>query len=221
MSGDMKEDISELALCTTCFKIRGHYAEDNGPGIRSYRRREHRCSCQPHDEDWKRSWVEPGVRFDIRAYVDICLLCVRGLMRSGTRWSWLACPQCRRVNNQIGNAVVGEEHPGNRVLALGRHSIMNTRPIPAEGKFPPVGESPGFWLDGWNWREEEGRRLVESGGFTGRATVPLVEWFDAHPPSPGASVDALCRFAGNDLLLELPGLEELKRARHRFLTHPR
>ncbi|HEC08255.1 MAG TPA: hypothetical protein ENI86_01655 [Acidimicrobiales bacterium] len=226
----MSGDISEMALCTTCLRLTG-FCDSNAIGPRpALGRREHRCQCQPHDDAWKESWVIPGFRLDILAHIDMCKLCMRGLVNSGTRWSWLACETCRRVNNRMGNTLAGFEHPGNKVLALGRHTIMNSGPVPLRGRsagqmavdeivtelLAAMGPPGGFWLNWADWSRDEGRRLVESGGFTERPSVPLEEWFETHPGSEGASVDALCRFADEDRWLNLPPLADLARARHEF-----
>ncbi len=221
-------DISELALCTRCFQLSGYYGEGGAKPHLTPELREHRCHCQPHDDEWKKTWDDAECHFDIRALVDICSLCLRGLMSSGSRFSWLACHSCRQVDNQIGNALAGEDSVHNRLLSLGRHTIMNGSMVFTAGKsvaqitselIAAMGPPRGFWLNAFAWRHREGERLVEARGgeFDGMSKIPLEKWFGAYPASPGASADAICRFTGEDRLLDIPVLAELRAARLEFL----
>ena len=100
--------LGDLEVCLECFNLRG-----------SFEGKEHRCDCVPRDDGWReREW---GTR-DIAALVDLCHLCARNTMKSGTRWSWYACDICLKVNRIVGE-VFGSRRAG--ALPLGRHSIMN------------------------------------------------------------------------------------------------
>ena len=67
----------DLEVCLTCYQLKGLFED-----------REHRCGCVGRDDEWReREWG----RKDIAALIDLCHLCARNTMKSGTRWSWYAC----------------------------------------------------------------------------------------------------------------------------------
>lgn len=204
----MTNDYSTLSVCTTHIKLVGVYEG-----------KEHRCPCDPGGDDWREQ--EWGGH-DIAALLDLCNICVRDVMKSGTRWSWRACETCRSVNNAIATAINGETHPGNQILPLGRHSLMNGIAVGAgslqcggvtEASVEPLVSFFEFSKRLTDWKEEEGRRLVDRGGLTGLDRVPLDDWVASNPGSVGASANAFCRFVGEDIL-DLPGLDDLREARH-------
>ncbi|MCL1598279.1 MAG: hypothetical protein M3094_03780 [Actinomycetia bacterium] len=204
----MTNDYSTLDVCTTHLALVG-----------MYRDKEHRCPCDSGGEGWReREWDG----YDIAALLELCSLCVRDVMKSGTRWSWRACDTCRSVNNEIATAINGEVHPGNQVLPLGRHSIMNGIAIGSgalrsgdltEESVEPLASFFEFSNRLIDWRQEEGRRLTDRGGFAGQSRVPLVDWLAANPVSLGASVDAFCRFVDQDDIPDLRDLDGLRDAR--------
>ena len=203
----MRNDYSTLSVCTTHLTLVGVYEG-----------KEHRCACDPGGDGWReREWDG----YDIAALLGLCSVCVRDVVKSGTRWSWLACETCRSVNNAVAMAINGETHPGNQVLPLGRHSLMN-RIVIGPGSLQPGGVTEAsveplvsffeFLSRLADWQQEEGRRLIDRGGFTGLDRVPLDDWMAANPGSLGASADAFCRFVGEDIP-DLPGLDDLREAR--------
>jgi len=206
-------DYSTLSVCTTHLTLVG-----------TYRDKEHRCPCDPGGDGWReREWDG----YDIAALLELCNLCVRDVMGSGTRWSWRACETCRSVNNEIATAVNGERHPGNQILPLGRHSLMNRIVIGpgslrsgdlAEESVEPLASFFEFSSRLVDWQQEEGRRLVDRGGFAGLDRVPLEEWLAASPGSIGASVDAFCLFVDEDDVPDLRELDGLREARHAHLV---
>ncbi len=207
----MTNDYSNLAVCTEHFTLTGVYEG-----------KEHRCGCQHNDEEWDNEWDG----YDIAALIDLCHLCVRDVMGSGSRWTWYACESCRKVNNEIATAILGESHPGNQILPLGRHSMMNGGAI---GLDPPQSDDPterivesimGFFEFSRrlvDWKGEEGQRLVDASGFDSVEALPLDRWLDAKPGSPGASADAMSRFIGEEDLPDLRELDGLRRAREDHL----
>ena len=64
-----------------------------------------------------------------RGNVDLCIICFRATAGGTSRWAWLACENCRAVNESI------ESRWGFRPFALGRHSLMNG--IGVRGGSPP------------------------------------------------------------------------------------
>jgi len=58
--------------------------------------------------------------------------------------------------------------------------------------------------------------LAASAGLIGGVEVPLVEWMDRFPTSPGASADAFCTFVGCDLP-DHPDLTNLAAERRQFV----
>ncbi len=199
-------DIAELDVCLTCFKLRGMY---DG--------REHRCGCQPRDDEWrKQHWPN----YDIAASLDLCGLCRRRPMRTGSRWSWYACDRCRNVNIRVGEAIAG---PRASVLPFGRHSLMNGVSLSSSDVdndastaafAKAMRELSGFWSRLPSWSTEEAERLVESGSLQGDS-VPLQEWIRLFPSSLGASADAFCRFLHTDLP-SVPHLERLSETLHAY-----
>ena len=203
------ELLKDLEICLTCFGLRGQYLD-----------KEHRCDCTPRDDNWRQ---QEWSRYDIAALIDICSLCARGTMKSGSRYTWLVCDQCRSVNTRIGQVFDGS---GKGALPVGRHSIMNQISLGGGNIDDEAIKEFSSWLFGltkvwsrlFDWRLEEARRLVTDAGFQEPA-VPLPMWLDRFPGSVGASVDAFCRYVGYDL----PGhrsLKGLSEARTRFLNSP-
>jgi len=209
-------DYSNLAVCTKHFTLVGIYEN-----------REHRCRCQPTDNTWReREWDG----YDIAALIDLCHLCVRAVMASGSRWTWYACDSCRTVNNQIASTILGEPDKRNKVLPLGRHSMMNRVALNlhtahsddrTERFMESVMELRGVWERLSVWRREEGQRLAAASGFDGLGTIPLDRWLEATGASLGASADAMCRFIDDDLP-DLRDLDDIRRARDTHLAgwHP-
>jgi hypothetical protein len=178
-----------MEVCLKCFRLRGHYED-----------KEHRCRCIPRDDKWHETeWPH----YDIAALIDICNLCARGTMKSGSRYTWLVCDQCRSVNTRIGQ-VFNASNQG--ALPVGRHSIMNRIALRGGDLDDAVIKEFSAWLFGltrvWlrlsDWGHEEAKRLAESGDVHGKA-VPLVSWLKRFPSSTGASVDAYCRYVEYDL----------------------
>ena len=185
------ELLADLEICLSHFQLRG-----------SFEGKEHCCACLPKDDEWReREWG----RHDIAALVDLCHLCARNTMKSGTRWSWYACETCLEVNRVVG-AVFGSRKAG--ALPLGRHSLMNGVTLNAGSHDDAA--AAGFvvllrgltkvWERIFEWAPEEAGRLAASSGWDlGEGAVPLVEWLERFPGSVGASVDAFCRFVEYDL----------------------
>lgn len=197
--------LRSLQVCTSCFRLRGEFEG-----------KEHRCSCVPSDDKWReREWPNS----DIPALVDLCNLCARGTMKSGSRYTWLVCDHCQSVNRTVGS-VLGSS--GGGALPVGRHSIMNG--VRFGGGLLDNGEISALaeWFLGltkvWrrlmDWGPEEAKRLSAILGNVGEA-VPLVEWLERFPTSRGASADAFCRFVEYDLP-EHPSLRRLNKARAGF-----
>jgi hypothetical protein len=152
----------------------------------------------PGDEGWReREWGG----YDIPALLEVCCICARDVVMSGSRWSWYICEICRAVNSAIATATIGEHHPGNQVIPFGRHSLMNGIAIgPAalendETTRESVKALVSFLESSRriiDWRKEEGRRLVDRGGFGDQELVLLGDWMTTNPASLGASVEAFC-----------------------------
>ena len=204
-----EELLADLEVCLECFKLHGLFEG-----------KEHRCSCAPRDDGWReREW---GTR-DIAALVDLCHLCARNTMKSGSRWSWYACENCLEVNRAVG-AVFGSQKAG--ALPLGRHSMMNgvtlgggnTDDTAVAGFVDLLRGLTKVWKRIFEWAPQEAGRLAASAGWdSGGGAVPLVEWLERFPASRGASVDAFCRFVEYDLP-DHPDLELLSGAKREFLA---
>ncbi len=199
------ELLADLDVCLECFNLRG-----------SFEGTEHRCDCVPRDDRWReRVWPHA----DIPALVDLCNLCARATMKSGSRYTWLVCDDCLAVNRTVGS-VLGSS--GRGALPVGRHSIMNG--VRFGGGDLGDAEISAFaeWFFGltkvWrrlmDWGPEEAKRLSTVLGNVGE-TVPLPVWLGRFPTSRGASADAFCRFVEYDLP-EHPSLRPLNEARAGF-----
>lgn len=68
------------------------------------------CPCENTPAQWEGC--------DVSRAKDLCILCARATAGGTTRWSWLACGECREVVRADGAL-------GLPSLPLGRHSIMN------------------------------------------------------------------------------------------------
>jgi hypothetical protein len=152
-------------------------------------------SCR--DEDSPETWRG----CDVSRAKDLCIICFRAAAGGTSRWSWLACADCRRVNKSI--ARLAPEY-GDRPFALGRHSLMNR--IGVRGGAPPEVEDEQIarlvaFARGDDrlreWRRREYSRLASQ--FDPLADVPLRVWQTQWPPGRDASVDAFARLLGHAL----------------------
>ncbi len=144
------------------------------------------------DEDAPEKW--DGC--DVSRQFDLCTICFRATAGGTSRWSWLACEECRAINDRMG------ERWGFRPFALGRHSLMNG--IGIRGGAPPdVQEAQvarlAAFLQGDHdlreWRRREYFRLASI--FDPLADIPLRVWQQQWPPSKSASLDAFERLLGD------------------------
>jgi hypothetical protein len=185
----VRERITELSVHILCGGLRG-------PVPPMYRRpagqRTGWQSCQ--DEDSPQVWEG----HDVSRTYDLCIICVRATAGGTSRWSWLACEDCRSVNEALESAW------GFRLLALGRHSIMNGIGFRG-GSSPEVRERQTARLEEFrhhvqrlrDWEKQEYSRLA--GAFDPLADVPLRVWQQAWAPSRRASVDAFSRLIDREL----------------------
>ncbi len=204
------ELLGDLQLCLTCFRLRGEFEG-----------KQHRCGCVPRDDRWReRVWPNS----DIPALVDLCNLCARDTMKSGSRYTWLVCDECLAVNRTVGR-VLGST--GRGALPVGRHSIMNGVRFGGGDLGDAEISALAEWFLGltkvWrrlmDWGPEEAERLNTMLGDVGEA-VSLPVWLDKFPGGVGASADAFCRFVEYDLP-EHPSLRPLIEARAGFTAAER
>ncbi len=146
------------------------------------------CRCERNPVVW------PGR--DVSRQFDLCAICQRATAGGTSRWSWLACENCRAINSALWH------HTGVRPFALGRHSIMNG--IAARGGQPPeqtqrqLAELLTFARGDHrlhDWRHSEFRRLA---AVFDAEDVPLTEWHRRWPPGEQASLEAFSRLLGID-----------------------
>lgn len=171
----LRERITELSVHIPCGTIRGPVSHALWQ------------SCRHEDNPAK--WESA----DVSRLHDLCIVCFRATAGGITRWSWLACENCRAVNNAIA------EVWGFRPFALGRHSLMNG--IGVRGGQPPdqdqVRRLAEFAGGDWRlrgWRDHEYRLMAAR--FDPDADVPLRQWQQAWPPSAAASREAFVRLVG-------------------------
>lgn len=181
----LRDRITELSVHIPCGRMRGPVP-----------RTEKWQSCP--DEDAPVKWNE-----DVSRACDLCIVCFRATAGGTSRWSWLACSDCRAVNEAVASAW------GFRPFALGRHSLMNG--IGVRGGAPPEVQQrqlerlKEFAGGDWRlraWRDYEYPLLAAR--FDPDADVPLREWQQAWPPGPDPSGDAFARLIGRDYPLARP-----------------
>jgi len=186
----LRQRLTELCVHIPCGGIRGPLQRNEyGPTVWQS------CRCEDRPEKW------PDV--DVSRVADLCIVCFRGTAGGITRWSWLACEDCREVNNTIGR------NWGVKPFRLGRHSLMNG--IGVRGGAPPeiraealarlaeFARSDSRLRD---WKGIEYARLAAE--FDPLADVPLRVWQQEYPPSRAASWDAFSRIIGPDVPLQGP-----------------
>jgi hypothetical protein len=135
---------------------------------------------------------------DVSRMYELCIICVRATAGGTSRWSWLACEDCRAVNNALESAW------GFRPFALGRHSLMNGIGVRG-GSSPEVQERQAARLIEFHrhiqhlreWEKQEYSRLASR--FDPLADVPLRLWQQDFVPGGGASWDAFTRLIGHAL----------------------
>jgi hypothetical protein len=178
----LRERITELSVHIPCGRLRG-------PVLRR-----DRASCLPAvwqscpDEDSPEKWPS----CDVSREKDLCVICFRATAGGTSRWSWLACENCRSINDSIS------ESWGFRPFTLGRHSIMNGIAVRGAAS-PEVREAQAARLAAFatgddrrrDWRRREYPRLASR--FDPLADVPLRVWQAEWPPGRPASVDAFRR----------------------------
>jgi hypothetical protein len=185
----LRERLTELCVHIPCGQLRGPLQRKN-PYQPALPIRWQSC----RDEDSPEKWEGCDVSRDR----DLCIICFRATAGGRSRWSWLACEDCRSVNPSI------ETSSGIRPFALGRHSLMNG--IGVRGGAPrEVADAQLARLVEFargderlrSWRQQEYFRLA--GAFDPLADVPLRTWQDHWPPSRQASIDAFSRLLGGHL----------------------
>lgn len=178
----LRQRLHELCVHIPCGGVRGPVG---GFGSRLWQS----CRCEDNPEKWEGC--------DVSSERDLCIICFRATAGGVSRWSWLACEDCREVNQKLGPRY------GVRPFPLGRHSLMNG--IGVRGGAPPeVQHEQLARLKAFargddrlrSWRHEEYRRLA--GVFDPLADVPLREWQSLWPPGREASRDAFARLLAPD-----------------------
>jgi hypothetical protein len=185
----LRERITELSVHIPCGGLRGpvttRYRTPSGQ-ITQWQ------SCR--DEDTPEKWEG----CDVSHEHDLCIICARATAGGTSRWSWLACGNCRAVNDALESAW------GFRPFALGRHSIMNGIAVRG-GTSPEVRAEQLARLNEFRthvhrlreWEHQEFSRLAV--GFDADADIPLRLWQERWVPSRSASWDAFTRLSGSEL----------------------
>lgn len=185
----LRESITELSVHIPCGGIRGPLQRRSRyyPNLPI---RWQSCRCEDNPQRWESC--------DVSREKDLCAVCFRGTAGGVSRWSWVACENCREVNDAI------ERLTGRRPFALGRHSLMNGIGIRG-GASPQVQEEQTQRLIGFinsngglgDWREHEYPRLASF--FDPDSDVPLRLWQQQWPPSRQASLEVFKRLWGERL----------------------
>lgn len=181
----LRDRITELSVHIPCGGLRGPLHKRNpgsGPPVVWQ-------SC--NDEDAPQKWEG----CDVSREKDLCVICFRATAGGTSRWSWLACEDCRAINDSIG------EQWGFRPFALGRHSIMNGIALgggaPRGLRETQIQRLVKFvrgrsGLRGWRNREYQ----ILACRFDPLADVSLRVWQQEWPPSRIASQRAYTRLFG-------------------------
>lgn len=190
----LRERITELSVHIPCGGLRGPL-QRRSPSHPDRPVRWQSCRDEDHPVKWDDA--------DVSREHDLCIICFRGTAGGRSRWSWLACDNCRSVHAAV------ESVWGFRPFALGRHSLMNG--IGVRGGAPPeVRDQQIARLAEFGrcdnrlraWRTYEYQRLADS--FDPFADIPLRLWQQQWPPSRLASRDAFARLIGPDFPLARP-----------------
>lgn len=169
----------QLTVHLPCARLRGWAGQVQG------------CPCEPS---------EPWPDCDVSRAQDLCLVCARGTAGATTRWSWLACEHCRRVEKALQGWL------GIRILPLGRHSLLNGVALRVAQASSEEADAFAVAFEGlslgWDtlfeWGDAEARRLADA--LVGAdSDVPLRVWQTTCPPSLTASIDAYERILGTPL----------------------
>jgi hypothetical protein len=190
----LRERITELSVHIPCGGLRGPL-QRRSPSNPDRPVRWQSCRDEDHPVRWENA--------DVSREHDLCIICFRGTAGGRSRWSWLACGNCRSVNAAV------ESVWGVRPFALGRHSLMNGIGV-RSGVQPGVRDRQVARLAEFGrgdsrlraWREREYWRLA--GSFDPLADISLRLWQQEWPPSRLASRDAFARLIGPDLPLARP-----------------
>ena len=176
----IRDRITELSVHIPCGGLRGPQRT----------RPWQSCGCEDTPQKWQ--------GYDVSRERDLCIICFRDTAGGSSRWAWLACENCRKVNTAI------QRRSGVRPFALGRHSIMNG--IGIRGGMPEavVDEQIVKLVEFARgnsrlhaWRESEYPRLAAP--FDPLADIPVSAWQEQWVPSLEASWDAFSRLIGFSL----------------------
>lgn len=181
----VRKRITEVSVHIPCGGIRGPAFPFSGASRRLWQ------SCR--DEDIPVKWDG----YDVPRAHDLCIICLRATAGGASRWSWLACADCRAVNASLPRLW------GLRPFALGRHSLMNGIGVRG-GAAPEVQAEQLARLRQFangderlrKWRGAEYGKLAAA--FDPLADIPLRVWQKQHPPGIAASQDAFDRLIGRD-----------------------
>lgn len=177
----LRERIRELSVHIPCGGLRGPVLDRNTVRWQSCR-----------DEDAPERWAD----CEVSRLSELCVICFRATAGGPTRWAWIACSDCRAVNDAKASTL------GVRPFALGRHSLMNGIGVGRRGSVVRrerelAGLVPSALGDPriTEWRRREYRRLAER--FDSATDVPLRLWQHEFAPSREASRDAFVRLLGH------------------------
>ncbi|MBV5246070.1 hypothetical protein KUF57_21240 [Mycolicibacterium sp. PAM1] len=185
-----EQPITELSVHIPCGGLRGP-VQLRGRRYAPGEVRWQSCSDEVRPVRWADS--------DVSRECDLCVICLRATAGGRSRWSWLACENCRAVNSAV------ETGWGIRPFALGRHSVMNGITVrcgaPRHIRQQQI-ERVAWFADGFGrlreWRNDEFARLARR--FDPEADVPLRLWQQEWPPGPRASRDAFARVIGPEFV---------------------
>ena len=101
-------DVNGMFVCRACAELRGEVALEDGMLVTQ------RCRCggrRTGDPVWP--W------HDFNCVAELCHVCARAVIPSGSKWSSFFCDVCR------ARVVALNRSAGRCVIPIGRHSILN------------------------------------------------------------------------------------------------
>ena len=140
----MKENFAkypDLMVCSDCFRIY-RFGDYISPRL-EYWRHWQKCDCSekaemPEDVDEQWTW------FDFNKRVELCYCCGKVLLKSGSKWNFFFCDECRQMvkefNWECGRSIIPVAHQVQMAVVpfvpgdvLDRLPRWRDRPAPASG----------------------------------------------------------------------------------------
>lgn len=177
----LRQRVTELSVHIPCGRLRGPVSGGRWQS----------CLCEDAPAIWERCSTSREQ--------DLCVICWRATAGGTSRWAWLACEDCRKVNNAL--ARMRDEY-GDQPFALTRYSLTAAT-TGGYGAQPSGPRRPLGWFEDFARGDDRVRRWCEheypelASTFDPGADIPLGTWQQQWPPSIEESVNAFGRLLGH------------------------